>query len=255
MMFGMNTEPELIYFLEKPIHVVRKFRAKRLTLSMRPDRPMRLTSSLSTSKAEILDFLRSHESWIRKNYEKIKALEDKYQKPSLENGALFPFLGELKYFTFAVSTLVRQKPWFAIEDGFLMCYLPRGTSEKDFSPELLENLLHNFYKKQGIEYLELRMPLWVERTGLVPAFVKYNRANTRWGSCNSKKQINMNWKLICHAPHLVDYVIVHELCHIKHMNHSEHFWSLVGHFMPEYQVYEKILDEQVSVSRFLNVSN
>ncbi len=246
----MSLENEVIYFLEKPIQVVRKFRAKRLTLSIRPDRPMRLTSNLSTSKNEMLEFLRSHESWIRKNYEKIKALEQKYQKPSFENGSLFPYLGELKYFTFAVTSL--KKPFFAVEDGFLMCYLPRGASASSYTKELFENLLQSFFKKQGIEYLEARISLWVQRTGLIPSQIKYNRATTRWGSCNSKKQINMNWKLICHAPHLIDYVIVHELCHLKHLNHSEQFWSLVASFMPEYQIYEKTLDQQTTFSRFLN---
>lgn len=249
----MSLEPEVIYFLEKPIQVVRKFRAKRLTLSIRSDRPMRLTSSLSTSKNEMLDFLRSHENWIRKNYEKIKAIEDKYQKPKLENGSLFPYLGELKYFTFAFSA--RKKPFFSVEDGFLMCYLPQGTSAFDFAANDLESLLQDFFKRRGIEYLQARIPFWVQRTGLAPSQIKFNRATTRWGSCNSKKQINMNWKLICHAPHLIDYVIVHELCHLKHMNHSEQFWGLVASFMPEYQVYEKILDEQTAVSRFLNALN
>lgn len=246
----MRLENEIIYFLEKPIHVVRKFRAKRLTLSIRPDRPMRLTSNLSTSKEEMLGFLQSHENWIRKNFEKIQALEQQYQKPKLENGSLFPYLGELKYFSFAETK--RKRPFFAVEEGFLMCYLPMGISPTQVSMTDLEDLMQSFFKKQGIEYLESRIPMWVQRTGLRPIQIKYNRATTRWGSCNSKKQLNMNWKLICHAPHLIDYVIVHELCHLRHMNHSEQFWNLVSTFMPEYQVYEKILDGQTTVSRFLN---
>lgn len=198
----------------------------------------------------MLDFLHSHEKWIRKNYEKIKSLENQYQKPKFQEGSLFPYLGELKYFTFAVSS--RKKPFFSVEDGFLMCYLPCGTSASDYAESEFENLIQNFFKKQGIEYLKARIPIWVQRTGLIPSRIKYNRATTRWGSCNSKKQINMNWKLICHAPHLIDYVIVHELCHLRYLNHSVQFWDLVASFMPEYQVYEKILDSETSVSRFLN---
>lgn len=246
----MGADADLIYFLDNPIQVVRQFRARRLTLSIRPDRPMRLTSNLTTSKEEILSFLRSHENWIRKNVQKMQEVEKQYQAPQLLEGSLFPFLGELKYFSFASSR--RLRPWFAVEEGFLLCYLPEGKKSSDFSNEDLENVLQNFYKKQGVAYLQTRMPLWFQRTGLTPFAVKYNRAVTRWGSCNSKKQISMNWKLICHAPHLVDYVIVHELCHLRYMNHSEQFWQLVAHFMPEYKVYEKTLDEQVSLSRFLN---
>lgn len=246
----MTSEPEILLFLQHPIQVVRKFRARRLTLSIRPDRPMRLTSNYGTSKSEIMNFLNSHSGWIEKNIQKIQEIEIQYQKPTLQIGSLFPFLGELKYFIFSCTN--RKRPVFQVEDGFLICYLPQNKKSGDYLKEELENLLHKFYKKQGVEHLQKRTQFWSVRTGLMPTQLKFNRATTRWGSCNSKKQLNLNWKLICHAPHLIDYVIVHELCHLRHMNHSASFWELVAHFMPEYKTYEKILDEQTQLSRFLN---
>ena len=241
----MEEKEDEILFLQRPIQIVRKFRAQRLTLSIRPDRPIRLTSNMTTRKEEMRKFLVSNTAWIEKNLKKLYELEKNYQKPKLEEGSLFPFLGELKYFIFAITQ--KSRPFFSVEDGFLICYLPEG-----FSRAPVEPLLHHFYKKQGVEYVTRRMQHWISVTALQPTKIKFGRATTRWGSCNSKKQINMNWKLICHAPHLIDYVIVHELCHLQFLNHSESFWSLLSEFMPEYRVYEKTLNDETYLSRFLN---
>ncbi len=244
----MEEKEDEILFLERPIQIVRKFRAQRLTLSIRPDRPIRLTSNMTTRKEEMRKFLVSNSAWIEKNLKKIDELEKIYQKPKLEDGSLFPFLGELKYFTFAKGR--KARPSISVEDGFLICYLP-----DHFPPRDVEPILQNFYKKQGIEYVTRRMQHWISVTQLKPAQLKFGRATTRWGSCNSKQQINMNWKLICHAPHLIDYVIVHELCHLRFLNHSESFWNLLAEFMPEYRVYEKTLNDETYLSRFLNLSS
>ena len=69
---------------------------------------------------------------------------------------------------------------------------------------------------------------------------KYNRVcirdqKTRWGSCSSQKNLNFNFKLVFLEDRLVDYIVVHELCHLKEMNHSRNFWSLVSRAMPDYR--------------------
>ena len=66
---------------------------------------------------------------------------------------------------------------------------------------------------------------------------------TRWGSCSSEKNLNFNWKLILAPPEVLDYVVVHELCHLKEMNHSKAFWDEVGKVMPEYETYKLWLKE------------
>ena len=66
---------------------------------------------------------------------------------------------------------------------------------------------------------------------------------TRWGSCSSEKNLNFNWKLILAPPEVLDYVVVHELCHLKEINHSKAFWDEVGKVMPEYETYKLWLKE------------
>ena len=79
----------------------------------------------------------------------------------------------------------------------------------------------------------------------------YNRVTirnqkSRWGSCSQSKNLNFNYKLIFLPEHLLDYVIVHELCHLRELNHSRNFWSLVEGVLPEYKAHKKQLREYES---------
>lgn len=66
---------------------------------------------------------------------------------------------------------------------------------------------------------------------------------TRWGSCSSKGRLAFNWRLMLAPPVILDYVIVHELCHLAHMNHSREFWQCVGTIIPDYKEHRKWLKE------------
>ena len=70
---------------------------------------------------------------------------------------------------------------------------------------------------------------------LIPKKVLLSSAKTKWGSCNNKKEIRLNWRLIQSTEHIVDYVICHELSHLKFMNHSQQFWSLVSEIFPDFK--------------------
>lgn len=249
----MSELTNTITFLDQRVRIVRKHRVRRMTLSIRADRPLQVTSNLGTSEGEILHFLNSNIKWIQKNLAKIEEFNKNFKIPTWEEASLFPVLGEMKYLTY--SETKKPKLFFAVEDGFIICYLPKNTKKSDFPLVELEKALHKFYKTKATHYLELRMQHWIFSTGLKPAKLKFGRATTRWGSCNSKKQIVLNWKLICHAPSLIDYVIVHELCHLQFLNHSDLFWNLLAKFMPEYLTYEKILNQEVALSGFLNSLN
>lgn len=75
---------------------------------------------------------------------------------------------------------------------------------------------------------------------------QYNRIcireqKTRWGSCSCRRNLNFNWKLVLMPPEILDYVIIHELCHLVEMNHSDRFWNLVKQYCPDYQQRKKWL--------------
>ena len=66
---------------------------------------------------------------------------------------------------------------------------------------------------------------------------------TRWGSCSSRGNLNFNWRLMLAPPRVLDYVVVHELCHRKHMDHSPAFWQEVGNLLPDYKTLRKWLKD------------
>lgn len=99
------------------------------------------------------------------------------------------------------------------------------------------------YKTQAKEYLRLKCRYFSEIMGLRHGEIKINGAKTRWGSCNRKGDVNFTWRLLLAPEELVDYVVVHELAHLKEMNHSDRFWSIVERTMPDYRERREKLRE------------
>ena len=90
-------------------------------------------------------------------------------------------------------------------------------------------------------YLPQRVDYWSRRTGLIYSYVKITSAERRFGSCNSKKGICLSYRLMLYPAEAIDYVIVHELCHTVHMNHSPQFYALVDSILPDRVMCEKML--------------
>ena len=100
-----------------------------------------------------------------------------------------------------------------------------------------------WYRKQAMADFGRRLELLAAKLGVETPRLFLSNANTRWGSCNSKSEIRLNWKLIQAPPHIINYVTAHELAHLKEMNHSARFWAVVESIFPEYKKAEKELKQ------------
>ncbi|MBP9490820.1 MAG: M48 family metallopeptidase [Aliarcobacter sp.] len=100
--------------------------------------------------------------------------------------------------------------------------------------------LDNFYKKEIIKYLPDLVDIYSKKMNLIPTSIKYRKNKRTWGSCNYKNGLNFNILLMKFPIELMEYVVIHELAHIKHKNHSKKFWDLVEEFCPDYKQREKI---------------
>jgi predicted metal-dependent hydrolase len=92
-------------------------------------------------------------------------------------------------------------------------------------------------------FLLRRVDVLAQITGLRPRGVSIRRQRTRWGSCTHRRRININCAAMFLSQALVDYLIVHELCHLRFMNHSRNFWALVNSFEPDYRKREAELSD------------
>ncbi len=152
-----------------------------------------------------------------------------------------------RYFTIydAKELIERKKDWISstisklkkvelASDEFL--YLGQI---KKFGDYKIKNI-DTYYKKKIEEILPLRVEEFAKEMNLFPSSISFRKNKRTWGSCNFQNHLTFNILLMKYPIEVMDYVIVHELAHIKHKNHSKDFWNLVGQYCPDYKKIEKM---------------
>jgi len=120
--------------------------------------------------------------------------------------------------------------------GFLQLAMPNHDE-----PSAVERKVLQWYKKQALTDFSRRLALFATKLGVPTPELLLSNARSRWGSCNSRKEIRLNWRLLQAPPHIINYVVCHELAHLKEMNHSAKFWAVVASIFPDYKTAEKEL--------------
>ena len=98
--------------------------------------------------------------------------------------------------------------------------------------------LENRYRNAAKDYFTKRVAYYHTLTGGVYHTITVRDQKSRWGSCSSRGTLSFNYRLMFAPPRVLDYVVVHELCHLTHMNHSKDFWNMVRQIMPDYKIYK-----------------
>jgi len=94
--------------------------------------------------------------------------------------------------------------------------------------------LEKYFKQQAEEIIPQKVVTYSQLTSLTPTSVKIRQYRSRWGSCNNRGELSFNYLLMMLPISVINYVVIHELCHLKHLNHSKEFWQLVAKFSPNY---------------------
>ena len=121
--------------------------------------------------------------------------------------------------------------------------LQRQSQRLAAHPPLTESEIESL-RQQAKAYLPGRVAIWAQRMGLAPAAVKITSAHTRFGSCSSKNSLCFSLYLMQYPPEAIDAVVVHELCHMRHRDHSPAFYAEVERWLPDYREREKLLRQQ-----------
>ena len=115
--------------------------------------------------------------------------------------------------------------------------------EEEKERELIKEMLTKWYKDSFGDIVRERIEKYSPELNVAPAKIFIKNQKTRWGSCSTKGNINLNWLLVMTPLEIIDYVIVHELSHLKVMNHSQEFWTLVESILTDYKERRKWLKE------------
>ena len=117
-------------------------------------------------------------------------------------------------------------------------FIPAGLRENEMKGAVVQA-----YKLAAKQIISPKLAAYAQRMDVEPAGFHITGAQTRWGSCSAKKNLNFSWRLVMAQEEVIDYVVVHELAHIMELNHSPRFWSHVERFIPEHKACRKKLKE------------
>lgn len=214
-------------------------RARYLRVEVRPGGEVRLVYPQRVARSQALAFLREREGWVREKLAELQLRRQAQAPPVLRwDGADRLLLqGEPRPLRLVP---VAMRPQLRIGPEALTLFAPAPMLAQ---PERLEALLRQGLLKQA--RLEARRLLDEEaaRLGLRYAGLRVNDPRTQWGSCNPGDRICLSWRLLLAPPAVFRYVVVHELCHLVHRDHSPRFWALVGRQMPDYETHRRWLRE------------
>jgi predicted metal-dependent hydrolase len=249
----MAVQIEKILFSKWEVEVHRRLFRRSVSIYLYPNKPIKVVANQSTSVKVITDFLISKQNWIEKNFARLAEFKQQNPEKKIKVSEKFPFLG--KELQFKVVITLNQKTFVSMSEDHLLFHIPRNDWSADTPlqehPSALKEI-RIFYKREAIKILSERLRFWSGQMNLYPAQVKFREQRTRWGSCSSRKVINLNWRLVVFPIEIIDYVLIHELAHLQHMNHSEKFWSLVGKYKSHYPELIKALRKSQSQTEFLS---
>ena len=219
-------------------HIKKPFR-RSYTLKINTDGNLTITTNISFSKSRVQALLDKHSSWIHKTRERILKQQSRIKraKKNFVDGEMINILGAP--YSIKLINSRRKSPKAFLEDDFLI--VDQGSM--DLSQEDIKGVISKTLKKVLYEYIENRSVSYLYSYNLSANKISIKNQSSRWGSCSHKRNLNFNLKLIFCPLEMIDYVIVHEICHLKEMNHSQKFWNLVEKEFPHHKVMRKWFKE------------
>ena len=190
--------------------------------------------SLRQSESLIL----THESWVIQKLDEWRS-ERLNSGWSIQGNAPLPVFGALH--TVLTEMHTARSPRIEQIDASLVLYTkdPLNTSRS-------HKALVQWLRQKAHCYFQMRINEFAPLMGVQISALSLSQARTRWGSCTSNGHVRLNWRLVHLPESLVDYVIVHELAHLKEMNHSPRFWAVVESIYPDHQAARKALRSHIA---------
>jgi len=213
--------------------LLRSSRRATIEVSVTDEEQIRVVAPVYVSLKVIERFLCERATWIMKRLQEVQGANQFAGHRAYETGQEFLFLGKLYPLYIQEGDCRRVKVAFD-QHGWVMT-IPAGWSCLQRHQKIKEALI-KWYRQEAKEILGTRVFHFVRIMGLEPMTISVRTQKSVWGLCSyHDKSISFNWLLILAPIHVSDYVIVHELVHLTHPNHSKRFWNKVETFLPDYQ--------------------
>ncbi len=210
-----------------PDHIIKSSR-KTLSLTIKKDGTIIVNAPNKMKDDIIKKFVEQKQGWLTAKLAFIRGNQDKYSE----------VISYKKYLLFGQQyklALADVKKTEVLNNSIL---IPQKTDKEKISSAII-----SFYKKKAKDILNKRLLYMQSILKIKSKGFKISNSKGRWGSCSSNGIITLNWRAVMVNPACIDYIIVHELCHLVEMNHSKRFWTLVETFLPNYNEQRQTLKE------------
>jgi predicted metal-dependent hydrolase len=205
------------------------------------DSGLRVTAPRWVLLGDIEQAIRVKEAWIlaklQQRYE--HAAERARQQMEWRDGASLPYLGGALTLRLRPASTPAVAVHHDESTGELAVHLPDGAEE-----QALKDIVREWLQRQAHALFAQRLPHYAVQLGVQYHAFRLTSARTQWGSCTAKGMIRLNWRLVHFSQAQIDYVIAHELAHLREMNHSPRFWALVESVFPDHAAARKVLRER-----------
>jgi predicted metal-dependent hydrolase len=217
-----------------------KKKNKNISICITPDGVVRVTSPSFVTDSYVHEVVYKRAAWILSNLENIKETTKGVLNRRYSRGDRAVYLGKEYDLKVIEEVEVENRIRFNGEE-FEVHVDPEGDEEE--REKSIREGLAEWYKHEAFRKFKERTRFYSEILKLYPNNIRVKEQKTLWGSCSSKDNINFNWKLIMAPQAVLDYIVVHELCHLKHRDHSKNYWNLVEQIIPDHKEKRKWLKE------------
>ncbi len=216
------------------IHKLVRSKRKTLSLIVETDGTLTVRAPLWMREADIRRFVEAKAAWVKRK--QAKARKEAVAPHQYVDDETFWYLGK----KIPLRTIPNQKSALVLDGYFKLARSAQPRAEAVFEA---------WYKKQACAVLTGRVEFFAREYGFNVEKIRISSARTRWGSCSQKGTLSFTWRLVMAPTEVIDYVVVHELCHLKQMNHSKTFWEQVETILPAYRAYRKWLKKNGALLR------
>lgn len=186
------------------------------------------------SVREIRNLMEEKAKWIYKKKLELKKVKPSIEKPTFREGSFIPYLGT--NYLLRVKTN-QKKNSVSLKSQELII----TTKEKKLKTKTIQELYEDWLRKKAEKFLKSRLKHLSTNQGVKPSKLVIKKLRNRWGSLTKEGILNLNLNLIKAPKEVIDYIIIHELCHFEIKDHSFRFWNLVRKYQPNYKLHEKWL--------------
>lgn len=215
---------------------------KGVGITIRPDMSVAVRAPQSMSRQQVAQIIRRRSGWILRHLQKFAERSTQPPPVAKSQGESYAFLGkQIPLKILSAATLKPAKEQVTLENHTLHVWAKEPTNKKRVGA-----LLEKWIREQAKLFFCSRMAtLYAQFKGQIVNFpdLAIRRMKACWGSCSSKGAITLNLKLIHLDPALIDYVVMHELCHLIEHNHSKHFYALLTRMMPDWEQRRERLNQ------------